>query len=997
MEEPKFHLLNDFGVHKSNVQRNLDADYAKRDDDWSTRVRALLEKPTELYTLDEIADLIKALSSAHDDQVVGNPGDYTDSHGRPSIEIWQSEHTLERQAALEERLRNFRARVERTAPPSTAFHEPSLPPNDGSYDGTISLGPPTPAQPQQRNPKLYRESLTLPFLAIAGLLALAIVGLVLLFLWTRITPPPATATSAALSLVNADGAWARIKAAGKITVGTTADYPPFSYHGNNLPWDGFDIQLMNEIGKRLGLQVNYVDIPFDGLTGALQLNQIDAAIAAISVTPEREGYVDFTNIYYVGEDGLLARQDSNLSQIRSADEMAKLKIGVQRGSVYETWLTTSLVNTGKMPISNFFAYSQIAQALGDLRANRLDVVVMDYLPAQDAVKQGGVKLVGHGLAKQNYAIAVRKGSLSLRDNLNQALAQMQMDGTVTKLAQQYLGVAPAPIVPTATPALPQATATPAPPAPCIDGLAFVQHLTLEDINMTVLATMNPGQFFTKGWRIRNVGTCAWDTSFSANFAQGNVGAAEMGGVVTRITRSVQPGETYDLQIQLVAPVVPGPYQAWWQMRNAQGTAFGQRLYLGIQVPPPATPTPPPTQTPAPGISFSADRTSIQAGERVVLTWNVTNVKATYLYVIGEPWEQRGVPGQGTRQVYLQNTTVYELRVVKPDDQIETRQIRIDVAPVPNAPVIASFTADPGFQIAAGQCVNLTWDVQGNASKVTLSSNGAAIWDAAPVQGALQNCPPGAGVVSYVIAASGPGGSNRAQRDITVIAPLTPTPAPPPPGPVINAFAIDPNTVIEQQCATLSWDVGGNVNSVRLFRNGIVILDNAMLAGSAPDCSTAVGTITFRIEARNLAGQVATRNVILIVNPKPTANALNIASIGSNTSGSTHGGLPITSNLTEVTLVIPFIVFGGIAFISAYLAAKLTGTRYAFGILGAFVAALVGEWLAVNVLHVPVVPEPSFQGVPIVTAIVGGLILALVWSVVVGARQHRRWNRANEGN
>lgn len=995
MGDPKFHLLNDFGVHKSNVQRNLDADYGQRDDDWSKRVRALLEKPTELYTLDEIADLIKALSSAHDDQVVRNPGDYTDSHGRPSIEIWQSEHTLERQAGLEERLKNFRARVEHAAPSAAAAPEASPRASGGSYTASMSLNQPSPAQSQQRKPNLNRESLTLPFLAIVGLFTLAIVVFGFL-IWTFILPPPAAATPVPLSPVNADGDWARIKAAGKITVGTTADYPPFSYRGKDFGWDGFDIQLMNEIGKRLGLQVSYVDIPFEGLTGALQLNQIDAAIAAISVTPEREGYVDFTNIYYVGEDGLLARQDSNLSQIRSADEMAKLKIGVQRGSVYETWLNTSLVNTGKMPISNFFAYTQIGQALDDLKANRLDVVVLDYLPAQDAVKQGGVKLVGRGLAKQNYAIAVRKGSLSLRNNLNQALAQMQMDGVVAKLAQQYLGVAPAPIVPTATPVLPQATATPVPPPPCIDGSTFVQHLTLED-NLTVLTKMNPGQAFTKGWRIRNVGTCPWDTSFSINFTQGIVGAARMGGAPTQIARIVQPGETYDLLVQLYAPIIPGAYQAWWAMRNAQGVPFGQMLYVGIQVPPPATPTPLPTQTPVPGISFTADRTTIQAGERVVLSWKVTNVKAVYLYVLGEPWEQRGVSGQESRPVYLQNTTVYELRVVKPDDQIETRQIRIDVAPVPNAPVIARFTADPGFQIAAGQCVNLTWDVQGDASKVTLSSNGAAIWDGAPVRGALQNCPPGVGVVSYVIAASGPGGSNRAQRDVTLVAPLTPTPVPPPPGPAINAFAINPNTVIEQQCATLSWDVGGNVNSVRLFRNGIVILDNAMLAGSAPDCSTAVGTITFRIEARNLAGQVATREVILIVNPKPAANALTIASFTPNAPAVSVAQpnkevLPISP-----TLAIQFIVFGGIAVISAYLAATLTGTRYAFGILGAFVAALFGEWLAVNVLQIPVAPEPSFEGVPIVTAIVGGLILALLWAVVAGARQPRRWNRTTEGD
>ena len=129
----------------------------------------------------------------------------------------------------------------------------------------------------------------------------------------------------------------------------------------------------------------------------------------------------------------------------------------------------------------------------------------------------------------------------------------------------------------------------------------------------------------------------------------------------------------------------------------------------------------------------------------------------------------------------------------------------------------------------------------------------------------------------------------------MVAPLTATPVPPPPGPAINAFAIDPNVVIEQQCASLNWDVGGAVNSVRLLRNGIVILDNAPLAGSVTDCSTAAGVITFHIEARNLAGQVATRDVILTVNPKPAAIALYIASMGSDASGSNDGGLPITSD------------------------------------------------------------------------------------------------------
>jgi polar amino acid transport system substrate-binding protein len=96
-----------------------------------------------------------------------------------------------------------------------------------------------------------------------------------------------------------DASWSRIQAAGKIVVGTSADYPPFEYY-IDFQADGFDIALMREIGQRLGVEIEIKDFAFDGLGSALQLNQIDVAIAAISITPEREGFVDFSDVYYVG-------------------------------------------------------------------------------------------------------------------------------------------------------------------------------------------------------------------------------------------------------------------------------------------------------------------------------------------------------------------------------------------------------------------------------------------------------------------------------------------------------------------------------------------------------------------------------------------------------------------------------------------------------------------------------------------------------------------------
>mgnify|MGYP005844337039 CR=1 FL=1 len=99
--------------------------------------------------------------------------------------------------------------------------------------------------------------------------------------------------------------WARVKAAGKILVGTSADYPPFEMYDSNSQLDGFDIALFRTLGEHLGLKVEFSDFAFDGLLTALRLKQVDAAIGAISVTPDRQQLVDFTNIYYVGEDAAL--------------------------------------------------------------------------------------------------------------------------------------------------------------------------------------------------------------------------------------------------------------------------------------------------------------------------------------------------------------------------------------------------------------------------------------------------------------------------------------------------------------------------------------------------------------------------------------------------------------------------------------------------------------------------------------------------------------------
>jgi len=388
-----------------------------------------------------------------------------------------------------------------------------------------------------------------------------------------------------------DDSWSRIQAAGKIVVGTSADYPPFAYYPpftyattGELHIDGLDIALMNEIGRHLGVQVEFHDLAFDGLLGALQVEQIDVAIGAISVTPERQAVVDFSEVYYVGQDAILAGADATIS-VGSVADLVGHKIGVQSGSVYETWLQDNLVDTGQMPSSNLLTYARSDDAITDLAGRRVDLVVLDYLPAQRFADRGNVRIVGHSLNQQMYAIATRKGATTLLAEINQALAQLQDEGKICQLAQEYVGLAPAEIIPTPTPGSEPTATPPLPPSrPCIDSMALVQELTDDDQDTTSPPQMNPGQAFTKGWRVRNTGTCEWDDTYRFVFGQGNVPGARMGGEPVAIEREVPSGDTYDVQINLVAPSEPGNYQAFWQMVDGRGISFGERIYVGIEVP-----------------------------------------------------------------------------------------------------------------------------------------------------------------------------------------------------------------------------------------------------------------------------------------------------------------------------------------------------------------------------------------------------------------------------
>jgi len=406
-----------------------------------------------------------------------------------------------------------------------------------------------------------------------------------------------------------DPTWERVRSNGKIVFGTSADYAPFEYYDDNYQIRGFDAALARELGARLGVQIEFKDIAFEGLPTALQIGQVDAAIAAISVTPERQAIMDFSNVYYVGKDMLLARQNSGYPKIDAPSQLAQYRVGVERGSVYRTWIETTLIDTGVMPVDRLFAYEKPEHAIRDLKDNRIDVVVMDRLPAEKYLQEGGLETIGEDLNAQLLAIALPKGAGTLQAKLNEALTQLQNEGAIAELTTEYLNLDTSNVLPITSPT--PGAAVPAPtsaPGACYDGLEYVADVTIPDGKV-----MDPGENFDKTWRVKNTGTCTWDNNYWFVFVQGD----QMNGSAERVRGTVSPGDTYDVTIDQRAPKNPGRYGGVWQMTNGNQVAFGTRVWVKIRV---RGNDSAPESEPVIN-SFSASSKSVSQGDVVTINWS----------------------------------------------------------------------------------------------------------------------------------------------------------------------------------------------------------------------------------------------------------------------------------------------------------------------------------------------------------------------------------------
>jgi len=249
------------------------------------------------------------------------------------------------------------------------------------------------------------------------------------------TQPTAQPTQPA---AQTDGKLAQIRAAGKLIVGTSADYPPYESIDENGNFVGFDMDLIRAVGEKLGVEVEIRDMPFDSLIASLQEGKIDAVIAAMQATAEREEKVDFTIPYRMTKDAFIGAGNTTLT-LNKPEDAAGLTIGAQTGTVQEGWIQKNLVATGLTPADKVFSYERADQAALDLASGRLQLVLMDAEPALELAKQNGLKvlLITEETAEGGKSIAIPEGASDLKAELDRIIQQLIDDGTVKQLQDKH--------------------------------------------------------------------------------------------------------------------------------------------------------------------------------------------------------------------------------------------------------------------------------------------------------------------------------------------------------------------------------------------------------------------------------------------------------------------------------------------------------------------------------------------------------------------------------
>ena len=244
-----------------------------------------------------------------------------------------------------------------------------------------------------------------------------------------------TATSDNSSAVSAeDQSLKKVKDAGKLILGLDATFKPMGYTDENNEIVGFDIDVAEEVCKRLGVELVKQPINWDTLTTDLNVGKCDCVWNGLSINEERQEKMNLSEPYMKNAMVFVVKGDSTVEKM---SDLKGKKISVQNGSSAQTILESC-------EIKDDITISPIAtnvEALQQLELGVVDAVFLDEVVADYEIKNSGknYKKLAEGLEEEEYAIAFRKDDQALRDAVQKTLSEMKADGKLAEISTKWFG------------------------------------------------------------------------------------------------------------------------------------------------------------------------------------------------------------------------------------------------------------------------------------------------------------------------------------------------------------------------------------------------------------------------------------------------------------------------------------------------------------------------------------------------------------------------------
>lgn len=225
---------------------------------------------------------------------------------------------------------------------------------------------------------------------------------------------------------------------GTLRVGTESSYAPFEFtQDGNLV--GFDIDLAEAVSKELGYQIEWVQMPFDGLIPAMLTSQVDMAVASFTVTAERAKRINFSDPYYRSGITFVVRSEDAQKYEAGADALKGMQLCAQLGSV--SAMKAETLSPGKVTTFNdaYAGYLELKQ--GGCEAMVNDRPVNQYFMKTSKGAEGLVELA-QVMDAEDMAMVIPKGNDELLADVNKALATLKANGVYDEIYQKWFGEAP---------------------------------------------------------------------------------------------------------------------------------------------------------------------------------------------------------------------------------------------------------------------------------------------------------------------------------------------------------------------------------------------------------------------------------------------------------------------------------------------------------------------------------------------------------------------------